>query len=65
MGVCISLLPSFVLIEHHVLFFHIYTFLLLFTDQKIYISTVPLVSNTFLYLLESDKDRLTGHDLLQ
>ena len=34
MGVCISLLPSFVLLEHLVLFFHIYTFILLFTDQK-------------------------------
>ena len=33
-GVCISLLPSFVLSEHLVLFFHIYTFILLFTDQK-------------------------------
>ena len=34
MGVCISLLPSFVLFEHLVLFFHIYTFILLFTNQK-------------------------------
>ena len=34
MGVYISLLPSFVLLEHLVLFFHIYTFLLLFTDKK-------------------------------
>ena len=34
MEVYISLLPSFVLLEHLVLFFHIYTFLLLFIDQK-------------------------------
>ena len=34
MGACISLLSSFVLPEHLVLSFHIYTFILLFTDQK-------------------------------
>ena len=31
---CIPLLTSFVLQEHLVLSFHIYTFILLFTDQK-------------------------------
>ena len=48
MGACISLLSSFVLPEHLVLSFHIYTFILLFTDQKKKIKDSPFSLSTII-----------------